>query len=96
MNFIGPFLKDLFTGVSGRDYALAKVLAAINFVLGWIAYLGVGLRFLIAKGTLISDWALFFQFGAVWLAAITAASISLMSIQPKSEGGLIGQKEPEQ
>lgn len=93
---MNQIIKDLFTGLNGDNYAIGKVLAAVNLALGWISYMGVGLRLLIAKGTLISDWALFFQFGAVWLAAIVAATISLMTIQPKSEGGLIGKKESEQ
>jgi len=87
-------IRDLFTGLTGDSFALGKVLAAGTWALGEIAFMGVGLRLLLAKGTLISDWALFFQFGAVWLAALVGAVIALITIQPKSEGGLIGHKEP--
>jgi hypothetical protein len=87
-------LKSIFTGKSGEDYALNKLLAAGTWAVGQVSFLGVGFRLLRASATTISDWALFFQFGAVWEGAVIAGCITLMTLAPKSEGGLVGKKDP--
>lgn len=83
----GAVVKSYLTGPDGESYAPGRLMGFAAFAVGQVSFLGVGLRLLMAKGTLISDWAMFFQFGAVWQGAIAATAVGLILGQAPTDAG---------
>jgi len=87
-------LKELFTGPDGTSYSFNKFAAAVTFFITQASFIGVGGKFFFKETTTIADWALFFQFGAVFQVTMGGVVIAYVTLQTKAEGGILGKKEP--
>ena len=84
---LGSIIKSYLTGPDGESYAPGRLMAFAAFAIAQVTFLGVGLRLLLAKTTLISDWALFFQFGLVWQGGMAGVAVGLILGQAPTDAG---------
>lgn len=83
------WLKNLLTGPDGDSYSVNKTGALLLLIVCLGIMVAITVRLIIARGTLISDWALILQAFSLFIPAFVGSVIALVTLQSSNEGGVL-------